>query len=303
MKRSLVLLPVAALALLCSLAALPATGAAPKAPPPPTDAGADAAAEAPPPNECIEAYEQVQALREQGSLLDARQKVIVCARDACPKVLAAECAQWLDQISQSLPSVVIGAQSPDGKDLIQVRVLLDGKPFAEQIGARAQSVDPGSHLFRFESAEHGAVELKVVIREGEKNRRIVATFEKKPEPAGPAAPSQGSNAGPIVGWTLGGVGLAGMAVGIVFEALGLSKAGELDSCKPACPTDETAIMSRNFVIGDVTLIAGAVALAAGVVVLIATYPSEQPAEPPTTRAALMVMPTDHGALGVVRAQF
>ena len=305
MKRSLFLVPVASLALLCSLAALPVTGAAPKAPTSAADAGPDAAAEASPPNECIEAYEQVQALREQGALQGARQKAIVCARDACPKVLASECAQWLDQIAQSLPSVVIGAQSPDGKDLVQVRVQLDGKPFAEQIGARAQPVDPGSHAFRFESAEFGAVELKVVIREGEKNRRIVATFEKKPVPvpAAPTAVAETSNAGPIIGWTLGGVGLAAVGVGIAFEALGLSKASDLETCKPGCPSEETAAMSRNFVIGDVALIAGAVALAAGVVVLIATYPSEEPAAEPKAKARLLLMPTAHGAVGALQASF
>jgi hypothetical protein len=303
MKRCLLVLPVAGLALLCSLAALPATGAAAKASTPAADAGADAAVEPSAPNECISAYEQVQALREQGALLDARQRAIVCARDNCPKVLASECAQWLDQIAQSLPSVVLGAQSPDGKDLVDVRVQVDGKPFAEQIGARAQPSDPGAHLFRFESAEYGVVELKVMIREGEKNRRIVATFEKKPEPTGPTAPSERLSAGPIVGWTLGGVGLAAIGVGVVFEVLGLSKASELEPCKPACPSEDTATMSRNFVIGDVALVAGAVAMAAGIVVLITSYSSEQPDEPAKTSLELQIVPAEQGAVGTVRARF
>jgi hypothetical protein len=252
---------------------------------------------------CIEAYERVQTLREQGALGDARAAAIACSADACPKVLAKECATWLDQLTLSQPTVVLGATAPDGKDLTRVRVTVDGKPLATELGARALPVDPGAHKLRFESDEHGAIDLDVVVREGEKNRRIVAAFTAKatvaPSPGPSSSVASNSDEGLPVGfWVLGGVGLAGVAAGATFEVLGLLQASELDACKPRCAREDADAMATKFVVGDVSIGAGVAALVGAVVVAL-TDSDDEPQPSPEAARVHLVPALGPGFLGVV----
>ena len=261
----------------------------------------------PPPEEdpaakgCIEAYEQVQTLRDGGQLSDARERAIECARDVCPKVLSTECAQWLDQIAQSMPTVVLGATLPDGQDITAVSVTVDKHPLAQELGARSLAVDPGTHVFVFESKEHGTVEMKVVLREGEKNRRVVAAFEKKDAKNGPLKPKV-TRPVPAATWVLGGVGVLGIVGGTVFESLGLVKKGELDKCKPHCAASDVNAMSRNFVVGDVALSIGVVSLAAGALVYLTRPEMSEPAK--TSRIPdITIVPASHGGFASYSTRF
>ncbi len=247
---------------------------------------------------CIEAYEQVQALREQGQLIEAREKAVLCAAQTCPKVLAGECAGWLTQVTESTPSVVLAATDAQGNDLVDVRVTVDGKVVTEQLGARAVPLNPGTHKFLFESKPHGTSEVSVVLREGEKARKISVSL--KPVVAGtapqPSAP-ESERPVPISFWLVGGVGAAAVGGGVVFESLGLVKAGELEDCKPACAKADVDEMSRNFLIGDVAVGVGALGLGAALLVYL-TRPEVAPA------ASKPAVSFDAGPTGaMLRARF
>jgi len=254
---------------------------------------------------CIEAYERVQTLREQGALGDARAAAIACSADTCPKVLAKECATWLDQIAQSQPTVVLGATAPDGKDLTNVRVSVDGKPLASELGARALAIDPGAHKLRFESDEHGAIHLDVVVREGEKNRRIVAAFMPKREATPtPVAnvPSPSDEGLPLGFWIVGGLGVAGVGVGATFEALGLLQAGELEACKPSCDRGEVDAMSMKLLVGDIAVGAGTTALVGALIIALTDSDPGRDSEPDAEASTVSVAPAiGPGFLGVVGA--
>jgi hypothetical protein len=296
MRTAQGLFEVAALALVASALA-PATADAAG----PTGAAAAASGKDTSNRSCIEAYERVQTLREQGALGEARAAAIACSADTCPKVLAKECATWLDQIAQSQPTVVLGATAPDGKDLTNVRVTVDGKSLASELGARALPIDPGAHKLRFESDEHGAIDLDVVVREGEKNRRIVAAFMPKPEATSPrasTAPSRSEEGLPLGFWIVGGLGVAGVGVGATFEVLGLLQASELDACKPSCDRGEVDAMAMKLLVGDVAVGAGATALVGALIIALTDSDPEPDAEATTVSVAPAIGP---GFLGVVGA--
>jgi hypothetical protein len=232
---------------------------------------------------CISAYEQVQSFRERGELDKARKQAIECAKSSCPELLAKECTVWLDEVVRAMPSVVLVATGPDGKELLDVRVFVDDTLLADNLGVRALPVDPGKHVFRFESADHGSTEVEVVVREGEKNKSVNASFA--PKDAGPKLPPsetppeiEPDRPVPAAFWVLGAVGIAGVINGVVFESLGLVKASELDACKPGCATDDVDEMTRNFIIGDVSIAAGAVSLAAATIVYLTRPEAEAPAK-------------------------
>jgi hypothetical protein len=69
---------------LCALVALWSSRAAADGPP-------DKAA-------CLDASSQAQSLRDAHKLVEARQKLRVCAQAACPGVVQRDCLSWLDAV-------------------------------------------------------------------------------------------------------------------------------------------------------------------------------------------------------------
>lgn len=192
--------------------------------------------------ECIQESEDAQLLRIHAQLVQARAKLVACSSDACPKVVQKDCSGWLDEVDRALPTIVLGARDPHGKDLTDVHVTLDGSPVAESLDGKAVAVNPGAHTLRFEAAGQPAHEERVVVREGEKNR-IVSVLIGTPLPAppqptpvvvslGPSPMPMREMRGPSAAtWIVGGLGLATLAASGVIGALALVQRQNLyDSC-------------------------------------------------------------------------
>jgi len=94
---------------------------------------------------------------------------------------------------------------------------------------------------------------------------VSVTFSKtdleKPGPSG-----QVERPVPVAFWLVGSVGAVAVVGGVIFESLGLAKAGELDACKPGCAAGDVAEMSRDFLIGDVALGVGTLGLASALII-------------------------------------
>jgi len=139
-------------------AAEPETGpAAPDAPAPaPGGDPADVSK-----TECLSRYEEAQVARRERRLLDSRAALRICSRESCPAAIRADCVDWLDQVSHSLPSVVVTARAR-GADVLAVKVFVDGKLATERLTGFALEIDPGLHKFRFESPPWPAIEREVL---------------------------------------------------------------------------------------------------------------------------------------------
>src|SRR5205807_1214100 len=99
---------------------------------------------------CVAASTEGQSLRDAGKLKAARDQFVSCARDQCPTVVRRYCADWLTDVERRLPSIVLRAQTSDGRDVTDARVMLDGQPLAEGLGGTAITVDPGAHDVRYQ---------------------------------------------------------------------------------------------------------------------------------------------------------
>jgi hypothetical protein len=291
-------LQAASLATLCCLftGATPARAqaSAPEAAP---ETASTPATEADVLDACINSYEQAQRLRKSGDLTAARDALMACSRDTCPDIAKTDCTRWLAEVRQDMPSIVVGARFGDGRDAIEVTVMLDGKPLTERLDGHAIELNPGVHVLRFETKGRAPVEERVSIRVGERNRRIMATFADPTPPAPPPPPPQGI---PAVTYVLGGVGVLGLAGFGFFGATGLSKESDLDQCKPSCPSNEVDAVRTRYLLADISLAVGAVALG-GASYFYFTRDSGSPEQDRGVAVRLQTGPDQLGA--VVAGQF
>jgi hypothetical protein len=219
---------------------------------------------------CGAAFSAAPDLAKNGKLLAARAQLSLCAADPCPGSMRPLCAEDLRHIDERIPTVVFVVKGPHGEDLLDVRVSENGAALAARVDGRTVSLDPGPHTFRFEGSHGDAVDLPVVLHEGEKARAIAVTLGAPPASLGPAAQTPGPSPAPAatngrpIPWAVylaGAVTVAAGASFAYFGASGLSERSSLGGCKGTCSSSLVNQVTTHFTIADVSWVTGLVALA------------------------------------------
>jgi len=244
--------------------------------------------------QCAAAYESSQELRAAGKLSSAREKLVICAQDACPAFVQSDCAQWLIEVQKEMPTITIAARDRDGADTTQVRLIVDGQVVAEQLDGKPVPIDPGAHKLRFELEGSDPIEQQLLVNQGQKDRTVVVSFaprgadlpESSPyegqateEPAAAEPARDAGKPGPLrpYAFVAGGVGAAGIVGWAVLGALGKSKENELrDTCSPDCPQSEVDGVHTKYLLADISLGVGIAGLGTGVALFFLSQP--KPAE-------------------------
>jgi hypothetical protein len=213
---------------------------------------------------CVEAAEHGQTLRARGKLRAARDAFVAGSAPNCPKATRNDCIRWLGEIDASIPTVVVAA-TVGGADTTDVGVSIDGERVRDRLDGRAIAIDPGSHVFAF-FHDGASVEQRVVIAEGEKNRKLIARFE-------PAkvrrSESETTTSRPVLGWVLGGIGMAALGSFAFFAASGRSDLADLrNACAPECSDRSVDYARREMLVADISLGAAIISLGAAAVVLL-----------------------------------
>ncbi|HEY3817731.1 MAG TPA: hypothetical protein VGL81_11195 [Polyangiaceae bacterium] len=246
--------------------------------------------------DCLGASEASLRLGNDHRLRAERAQLLVCAAASCPSDIRKECLARVDDVNREIPTVVFSAKDGSGANLGAVRIVMDGEVLTERLEGTALSIDPGEHTFRFEAAGQTPVVRKLLIEQGQKDRRepiafgvgaapppqaslrVTAPLTMTPVPP-PAASAESSGLGAqnVLALAFGAVGVGGLAVGSVFGAMTLSKKNAAESvCSGSCTTQDgvskwsDAVSTGNlstmgFVIGGLG--------AAGAVLLWITAPS------------------------------
>jgi hypothetical protein len=227
-------------------------------------ASSSAGAHAAPPDSCLTAPIDGQKAWKAGRLLEARDDFAICSLRTCPAEVVDDCMRWMRQVDEALPSVVVAARDGKGRDLVDVRVSIDGMPPAAA-AARAIRLDPGAHTLLFHREGSADVSEQVLLREGEKNREVLATFGGPASASSTAAPQSSDRAGserpvPVPAWVFAGVGAVALVSFATFGTLGILDRGA-DHCDTGCPADQKNAIATKFLIADVSLGVGVVALA------------------------------------------
>jgi hypothetical protein len=233
---------------------------------------------------CLESYVEAQRLKKDSSYIAARDKLIACSRDICPATIQSECVQWLAEVDRALPSVVVLAKDQDGRDIVDVRVTVDGKPFLERAEGKPIPIDPGVRTFRFEASGFQTQEQQVVVQASMQGRVIAVALTPQaaasaaapaiadaPTTADPATDSDTSRPVRAPVYVFGGVGVAGLAGFGAFAMRFSGQRSDLDECKPFCSRTDIDAADRSRKIAFVSLGVGVVALGTAAV-LYATRP-------------------------------
>lgn len=192
-----------------------------------TLASAAAHAEPPTPEQCEASSVKTQRLRLSHALVDARREALSCAAAECPTVIRRDCDRWVGEIDALIPTVVLVAQDSSGADLHDVSVKMDARDLKVGLDGAGIQVDPGLHVFTFTSRSDGArVEVRAVLREGERNRPIVGSF---PSTAPPPPPRKSGP--PVTTYVFGGISVVALAAWGYFGLRGIS---EYDDLKASC---------------------------------------------------------------------
>jgi hypothetical protein len=234
---------------------------------------------------CVEAAEEGQRLQKEGHLVSARDRLLVCASRECPDVVSQDCTGWLGEVQRSLASVVVKAQGAAGEPLSDVSVFLDGSELSERAPTASIDVDPGDHVVRCERVGFIPVEQSVHVSEGERGDevdcRLAQATTKAPDAGRPkgdprilqAVPPGPPTRGPLpwVVWPLGGLGVAGIGTFTYFALEGKAEENTLrgkTGCAPKCTSAQLEPVETKFLVANVSLGVGIVALAAAAIVAV-----------------------------------
>lgn len=271
--------------------------------------------------ECINAAQTGQSLRVDKKLTDARNEFLVCSRELCPAMVRNDCVKWLGEVDAATATVVVRARDASGHDVVDVRVLVDGKEVAAQLAGTSIPVDPGKHKFRYEAAGVAPIEDTVLIAEGEKGRLLrvdlggqtaapiadsTATGTQTAAPSGVAADTSQQGGKSPVPWIIAGVGLASL---VAFGVTEILLQGEVSSLKSGCGSQrncsdgDLSAAKTERTIAEITFGVGLVGIAVGVPWIIVQSLSHKKADSAAPSAFVDFRATRGGGVGVFGATF
>jgi hypothetical protein len=244
--------------------------------------------------ECIEANETAQILRQAGKLSAANAKLAICTALSCPGPVRQDCAERAEELKRAIPTVVFDIKDAAGHNLLGVNVTIDGN-IVGTAGVTAVPLDPGPHTFRFELPGAGPVDTSVVLLEGETDKKVSVVIPRRRAVASrpsavasetkeasleastatvqmdqaEASTAQSGAGQRTAAWITGGTGLAAMGAGVVLGLVAKSSYDGAAGCsgrqcdEQGLETSNAALRTGN--VATVVLVAGAVATTTGAV--------------------------------------
>lgn len=265
--------------------------------------------------ECGAAYEKGQEQRSDGKLKSAKETLAICARSVCPTFVKKECADWLEEVTNDLPSVVIDAKNALGEDVTAVTVTIDGEEFSQSLDGKAIELDPGEHDFHFEMEGAPPVDKREFLEKGNRDKALHVAFKSKKAEAIESSPveaegaeiqtSSGGNWMRPASFIAGGIGAAGLIGFAVLGASGKSKQSDMEgSCSPRCSQSDIDSLKSRYLLADISLGVGIVGLGTGVTLFILSQSSGK-SEPQQDAKALKfdVKTTPSSAFATVSGRF
>jgi len=158
----------------------------------------------------------------------------------CPALVRDECTTWLGELDAVTPSIVFAAVDEQQRDVLGLRIQLNGKSLDNYVEGRAVSLDPGAYEVRFEAQGYEPVVQKISLRDGEKGRvihaQLASVHAAAPTPHGAeAAVDARSKRLWLSTYTLGAASIVSFAVAVGASARGkhMQKHCNDDDCSDA----------------------------------------------------------------------
>jgi hypothetical protein len=237
---------------------------------------------------CSAAAESAQTHRTEGKLMQAREELVRCAQQSCPKVVREPCAGWLDELDAELPSIVLRAVDEKGADLIDVRVEAGAQVLATRLDGKAITLDPAALTLKISATGFISKDVPLVVARGEQARVVQIVLSR----VGGDTPAAEPRSVPVGGWVLLGIGLGSLVAFGVLEGVAQAEYADLeDGCGVGfrCAEEATESTRDKFTAAAVTLGVGLAAAVAGGTWLIVDA-ATAPAAPKSARIWLRASP-------------
>ena len=246
---------------------------------------------------CLSAHEDGQFLRNSGQLRAARERLVECDRPACPPLGERDCANLIVELEAEQPTLIVEARNAHGDETLGGRVFVDGVLVSERRDAVAVPVDPGQHVLRVELPDVPAVEQTVVVRPGEKDRRIVLQLPEAPFERSPVPPA--SRPVPGLALVLGGTTLVAAGSFAYFAVAGKNLENDrARTCLPRCTDAQLAAVRIDYALADVSLAIAVLSAGAALWVILAPHGPRVP-----NRVAWGAVAGPAGAMASLRVGF
>lgn len=207
---------------------------------------------------CVEAYESSQVSRKNGELLKAHEALRACAREECPVLVRTDCANWLEDLEEALPSIVVRA-TVDGVERNDVAVSVDGELVKSGLDGKAIAIDPGPHHLHYETPGFPPLDATVVVREGEHFRPVAAAFES-PRAETPTPPPT-IRPIPLSAWIFAGASVVATGSFVGWAVAGKDRRDTLErQCAPFCATSDVDGVRQRYLAADISLAAAVASL-------------------------------------------
>lgn len=269
---------------------------------------------------CIASHASAQREVKAGHLKQASQLYTACGSDAsCPEQLRAECAELLEKLRGTVPSVIFSVIDGKGADQTSVKVYAEDNLVTDGLDGRPIELDPGKYHFRFVLPDNSVLTSDVLVREGDKNRVVEVKAAQEAQPtvdtplrAPAAAPVQAppkpvERSTPVAAYVATGVAVIGLGTFGVFASMGSSDKKKLDECAPSCPDsehDRRDSLKTKYLVADIGLGVGAAsAIVAGILFLTSGGSSQAEQGAKAFDRKLAVTGTPGGAQMLWRGQF
>lgn len=193
--------------------------------------------------ECAAAAENGQELRDQGKLVEARERIVRCSQSSCPKMVRSDCEKWLPEVEARIPTVVLHAAGEGGGDLAAVKVERNGAAWLDKLDGSAIQMNPGANKLRFTAEGYDPIDKEIVVAEGQHGRIVEIKLTKTggapvmpgATPAEPTKADEGAGPG-LLPWVVLGVGVAGLGTFTVTQILASS---DVSSVEDGCGATKT----------------------------------------------------------------
>ncbi len=255
-----------------------------------------------------QAVEKTESMRTEGRYRDARARLLECVNAQCGGDVRRRCASTLQKLDAVTPSIVVRAEDGKGNDVTDVSVKLGDELLVKSLDGMAIPVDPGEHRFAFQRVGEEPVVQTLTIQRGEKFRSIDVRIGSASTGSEQAGLGAGGSASRSTGRWMAGASLIGVgAVGLVgFTWLGLSarsteKELQRENCEPGCGKARVDAMGTRYVLANVSLGVGVLALGAATWLLLSEPASDGVARP--TDEGLAIGADAHGAFAQYSGRF
>jgi hypothetical protein len=229
--------------------------------------------------ECLAAHESSVALRRAHDLRGALDALRTCAATSCPSQVRGECAARGLEVDRDLPTLLFAVKNARGEDVVDAQATMDGEPIA--LDGLALPLNPGPHVLRVSAPGFDAVEKRLTVLVGEKNRReqlvLAPPVAAQPIPSLRDDVSRATGSGyRTFALGAGALGLVAAGIGLGF---GLTASASWDESRRACASATDCLdhgravaerddADRAATVSTISFVVAGVAIGAAIVSLI-----------------------------------